>query len=667
MWFLGYMASFTIAVFLVRYYAEPRVSWGIKAIVTLSWGLGFSYFLVLPFDIGNAFCSNCERAHGSGNASHSLCNCLPTAGIEFLEDLIPVVYTITMLLGYVMNDLLRGFLDSGEFTKRGRMKDTLIEAAKFYVPAAFIGLGFLIYMLAATGLTLQNLQGLGKGLMNAIGLFLLIAFMSYGLVEVPRHLWNLGNIDGLLRYYKFRVAVQSEALQNARRKLEETIELVQSTDTHLRHEPNADQLRENMAAILRRCPPSMWRSSTQALRPVNGGGTSGSSAVSEPGSAPQILKDEKLLPTTRKGLVALHLRLKRALANEKRQRSMYEHDVRQAIDFQAIFEVAGPQLPTSCTSTIGSVSAASIRRFGEPTPKPGSHSQVSRWRRTVKPLLSRVLSIACVALSLVIVWSEGTIMIDGRPFCINLSPLSYLFQWMGRGGGSVVVVGFLFVPILYCAMCTYFAMFRMKLCEGMTLHPDRHSDGSSMLFNATYACRLGPAICFNYLKLLHAPKGLYYHEGPGGCDEKAMNAARNVVQTYFSQTRFGNMDEVPPPFGGADQQGTGGDYFNNYAPLLIVVLCGCTYLNLGSGLLSCCAKCMPCVAAPAFSFDDDFSDTRIDHGAQILLHEKQALAEGTALGSNLQLLSGATSDSEETRSRGGRQPARRFNRFEDQL
>ena len=29
------------------------------------------------------------------------------------------------------------------------------------------------------------------------------------------------------------------------------------------------------------------------------------------------------------------------------------------------------------------------------------------------------------------------------------------------------------------------------------------------------------------------------------------------------------MDQLPPPFGG--------DYFNNYAPLVIVVLCGCTY------------------------------------------------------------------------------------------
>ena len=50
---------------------------------------------------------------------------------------------------------------------------------------------------------------------------------------------------------------------------------------------------------------------------------------------------------------------------------------------------------------------------------------------------------------------------------------------------------------------------------------------------------------------------------------------------------------------------------------MIVFLCGCTYLNLGSGLLSCFARCVPCVASPSFSFDEDFSDTRIDHGGQV--------------------------------------------------
>ena len=54
-------------------------------------------------------------------------------------------------------------------------------------------------------------------MINAVGLFILIAFLGYGLVEVPRMLWNKGNTEGQIRYLKFRVATQSEALQNARR------------------------------------------------------------------------------------------------------------------------------------------------------------------------------------------------------------------------------------------------------------------------------------------------------------------------------------------------------------------------------------------------------------------------------------------------------------------
>jgi len=234
------------------------------------------------------------------------------------------------------------------------------------------------------------------------------------------------------------------------------------------------------------------------------------------------------------------------------------------------------------------------------------------------------------------------------------------------------------VPLVYCAACTYFAFFQMKLCDAVALHPQQHSDGSALLFNATYACRLGPPLCFNFLKLLHERDiplfwsngawhrspgtGLFAHRGHApfsSCNDNGM------ITTCFTATSFGNMDHIPL---------FNGDYFNNYAPLLIVVIAGCTLLNLGSGLLSCCAKCCPCMAAPTFSFDEDFSDARIDHGAQILLHEKRALADGVPLGANLQLLSGATSDSEESAAarlrgnacRSGSAQRSRFDRLRDE-
>lgn len=92
--------------------------------------------------------------------------------------------------------------------------------------------------------------------------------------------------------------------------------------------------------------------------------------------------------------------------------------------------------------------------------------------------------------------------------------------------------------------------------------------------------------------------------------------------------------------------------------MLIVLLCGCTALNLGSALLSCFGSCFSCLRFPSFSFDDDFSDGRIDTGSQILCRERDALASGSPLGAHLQLLSSATSDREDNNKQttGSRMP-----------
>ena len=211
--------------------------------------------------------------------------------------------------------------------------------------------------------------------------------------------------------------------------------------------------------------------------------------------------------------------------------------MKRALRFQETFE-ALPATPSSASAlpSAGASGGAAVLR-----------ADVSRWHGVVKPLAFRAASVLCMCLSLVIIWCEGTILLDGSPFFLNLSPLSYLFRWWGAGGGGLFLTLGLFVPLLYCALCTYFAMFNMKLCEGYTLHPHKHSDASSLLFNATYACRLGPAICFNYLKLLHEGDthgNSFYQRNPDG----------TVVKSYFSNTAFGEMDRIRARAGGAHRQ-----------------------------------------------------------------------------------------------------------------
>ena len=100
----------------------------------------------------------------------------------------------------------------------------------------------------------------------------------------------------------------------------------------------------------------------------------------------------------------------------------------------------------------------------------------------------------------------------------------------------------LYVPLIYCAACTYFAFFQMKLCDAVALHPQQHSDGSALLFNATYACRFGPPLCFNFLKLLHE-RDVSRGHGTG----LFAHAHFQPWPTYFTQTSFGNMDHIDLP------------------------------------------------------------------------------------------------------------------------
>ena len=167
---------------------------------------------------------------------------------------------------------------------------------------------FVVYMMATQGLKegLLNTKVLGRALINIIGLFILVAFLGYGLVEVPRQLWNKGDVHGQLRYLQFKVAVQSEELQSARRKLEETLELVRSTDAQLKLEASRSttmattRLQANMQQLLRICPQPP-------------GGAAARPTREEAAPAAQSVE----VPTTHKGLVKLHTRLKKALTNEK--------------------------------------------------------------------------------------------------------------------------------------------------------------------------------------------------------------------------------------------------------------------------------------------------------------------------------------------------------------
>ena len=149
MWFSAALFALLAAAALLIHYAERGINILVLVTVGFSWALGFSYFLFMPFDIEHAMCLTCEKVKAANHQPPDDCRCLPSPGIESLVTIIPYAYLITMLLGYLMNDAIREFINSGEFTTRGRIKDALWSALYFYVPALVIGLCFVVYLLSS--------------------------------------------------------------------------------------------------------------------------------------------------------------------------------------------------------------------------------------------------------------------------------------------------------------------------------------------------------------------------------------------------------------------------------------------------------------------------------------------------------------------------------------
>lgn len=52
-------------------------------------------------------------------------------------------------------------------------------------------------------------------LANLWGLSLVTVFLSFGLVELPRHLWHLANYERLLRFLEFQAPRLKDSLQDA--------------------------------------------------------------------------------------------------------------------------------------------------------------------------------------------------------------------------------------------------------------------------------------------------------------------------------------------------------------------------------------------------------------------------------------------------------------------
>ncbi|KAJ2527406.1 hypothetical protein GGH20_003084, partial [Coemansia sp. RSA 1937] len=104
------------------------------------------------------------------------------------------LYWSMYLLTWVVLPIMMSYVDSGAFTFRDRLRESAWSNLQFYGVSGAVGLLVVGYIALTRGVFGADLVAFFMALANFWGLFLVITFMGFGLVAIPRKLWFRGDL-----------------------------------------------------------------------------------------------------------------------------------------------------------------------------------------------------------------------------------------------------------------------------------------------------------------------------------------------------------------------------------------------------------------------------------------------------------------------------------------
>ncbi|KAI9141131.1 LMBR1-like membrane protein-domain-containing protein [Paraphysoderma sedebokerense] len=452
---IGFIFVAIVVTSLLNYYGNRKTCpWYAQIVVLLGWLGPFSIVYFLPLDLSSTLYRRCPS-----DASPGSCPTPFSYVSEFFQLKVwQIIYWTLFCLTWFIIPIMQSYLDCGGFTVIQKFRKAVKYNVWYYVTVGAIGIVFLIYIAIARGLMdFKSIRAFVMALSNAYGLLLVVLFMGYGLVEVPRALWYTADTRLCLKYLEFKAPKAKEAVENAQVRVEnvgkEILNLSRRVKPH-------EELRKYVDIMLLKCPLNIQQ---QAI----GGGNAG----------PAV---------TLKHIMQVHREMKRAYRERDRCQDQYNSLLRKAYHYQDIIENED----------------STDRKFHSTLRPPSGSKFIDMklaiewfWYIYLQPLSLRVLAVGCGLLSIALLWSEITMNITSP----MLSIFGLLVQDKNIGYGETELI--CIVAISYMCICTYSSLMKLRLFNFYSLAPNHHTDENSLLFCAAYLTRLTFPLCYNFLNL----------------------------------------------------------------------------------------------------------------------------------------------------------------------
>eukprot|EP00474_Spongospora_subterranea_P010122 CRZ10580.1 hypothetical protein [Spongospora subterranea] len=412
-WLIATVAiSVLISGILLRQLAHPDVKFPALLVVLLSWSLSLTVVWVAPLDLD-----------------------MGQIEPELLTPVWMVAYWTTSLLTWLIIPIQQAYYDSGHFNWRDKLREAIRSNLQFYVYAGVLIAAVAVAVAVTSGLAAANLLTLAMALANIWGLFLMVVLLGYGLVDIPRKLWNFGNTQLRARALYFQAVAIHDEYQDSTELISDTISMVEMASTKVKNLDD-EKLTSYMDIIEAACPQHDSISTVNEFIP--------SDLAAE-------LRDN---PITEHLLAKLHYRVKKD----------YHENRRAEFEWNSLLDRL-KQIETE--------EAAKISNYA-----------IHRTFRGIFNLhvLARLLSAILWIVTFAVIWCEITLSIDVR------YSIFYVVIQKFNSPPVTYMVGLILIS--YLAMCAFYSMFRLRLSSFYHLHFGGHSEANSLLFNASFILRL---------------------------------------------------------------------------------------------------------------------------------------------------------------------------------
>lgn len=364
-----------------------------------------------------------------------------------------VSYWLAFVLTWAVLPLLQSYVESGHHDPRKKAKEAVLYNLKYQAILLGVGLVGLIYMVISAGLSLSSIKSVAIALSYSYTLLFAIWFMGHGLVNVPRRLWVLALPSERVRQlYRKAVSVNDRYADSQQKYIEVSNEVL-ALRPHREHTQYTDWVDELCDSI------------------------------------DDTAKVVQLPPRGRPASVALSRISEEYLSNLSRSLQKAEFRlIRYTMDWKNLVDEAAHD-----EDIVNSHGDLKFRRSSTRLPPNVAHIYYTM----VEPWIMRLCAVFWGLLSITLVWSE---LLYGTKYSLVNIIISST-----EGFGQQVVSSFILGYMCYTAVSS---LFRVRVFNVYGL-VRQHSDASSMLFYAMYACRLTVPLCYNYLMLIPSRESVF--------------------------------------------------------------------------------------------------------------------------------------------------------------